>query len=77
MIKVGCTGKGLKMAIEHAFEELEKDNADGFKYPIGEINGSPIYITWERKDARASYNLIEFDPGGLTFGAVWEDNDAG
>lgn len=71
-IKIGTTGDGLKKAIEHAFEDMTQDSADGFKYPIGEINGSPIYITWEN-ESKTSKSITEYGTDGMTFGAVWEE----
>jgi hypothetical protein len=34
-MKIGTDGNGLKLAINHGFEEMEKSQVDGFKYPIG------------------------------------------
>lgn len=71
MIKIGCSGTGLKLAIEHAFEEMEKEGSDGFSYPIGEINGHHVYITWEDK-SKSVRDTIEFESDGLTYNAVYE-----
>jgi len=70
-MEIGTNGDGLKQAIEHAFEEMDNDKVEGFKYPIGEIRGNPIYITWEDESV-ATKELIEFDPDGLVFTAVYE-----
>lgn len=71
-MKIGTNAEGLKLAIEHAFEELEKDKVDGFKYPIGKVKGQPIYIVWD--NGKKNQDLIEFELGGMTFTAVYEDD---
>jgi hypothetical protein len=70
-MKIGTDGNGLKLAINHGFEEMEKSQVDGFKYPIGEVNGNQVYVVWG-DDSKPSREEIEIEPG-MTYTAVWEE----
>ena len=75
-MNIGCTEKGLKLAIEHAFEIMEEAETQGFDYPIGEIKGRQIRIVWEEEGTTIETTVIPStdDDGNdqMLFTAVFE-----
>lgn len=61
-----CDGKGLKMALVDAISEMDKNDADGFDYVIGEVKGMKLRIVAEPE---GSSELVVID-GPMNYIAV-------
>lgn len=65
-----CSAKGLKSAIEDAFTQMREDDADGFDYEIGKVNGMKLRIVAEPEDS-GCYDTLAIH-GDFNFTAVVE-----
>jgi len=66
-MKIHCDGSGLKLAIEHALEEMDADETEGFDYPIGKVRGMTLRIVCEPDNGCFETTVIK---SGMTYTAV-------